>query len=411
MASPLADAAEPAAPVVAVLKPSDKRTLTDEAAHELLSSWTYDPDFLKGWRHEDGSTTFAGAAEEGRVDLMIWLTSQGHGNLINEGGQFGFRRPLYQAIQRAKDQVGSALLPSPPPPPPPPPAARRRHHHHSTHNITARAFSISWLVEHGQAAIWLIEHGASTSFIQPKDFAHACRYMTTEFVEYLIRIVPPEHPPLCLPRFCLDENNGISDTEDNGGGSPMYNALLGDKVTTLLHLILIGVPARPQDFPASGIVRWRRGSSPRSLLETRAELLASLDAECALRRTFIALSLGCGVHARGHAPLSADGPLRRSNRVVKSTHATPRTTENHLPKLRGSRIVRVRQMLGELSAPPPPTNQRITTNIHYSSRLPRREGEGRGGSHPGGASGRGGAAGAVPRCRLFTHSRGSRGLD
>ena len=207
--------------------------------------------------------------------------------------------------------------------------------------------------------------------------------MTTEFVEYLIRIVPPEHPPLRLPRFCLealfadDENNGISDTQDNGGGSPMYNALLGDKVTTLLHLILIGVPARPQDFPASGRVRWRApwphgaflggqgGHFPRSLLETRAELLALLDAECALHTTFIALILGCGVHARRHAPLSADGPLRRSNRAVKSTHATPRTTENHLPKLRGSRIVRVRQMLGESSAPPPPTNQRITTNIHY----------------------------------------------
>ena len=258
-----------------------------------------------------------------------------------------------------------------------------------THNNTTRTSGSSYIerIRHlshessntdGQAAIWLIEHGASTSFITPKDFAHACRYMTTEFVEYLIRIVPPEHPPLRLPRFCLealfanDENNGISDTRDNGGGSPMYNALLGDKVTTLLHLILIGVPARPQDFPASGIVRWRTppfptrgGHFPRSLLDTRAELLALLDAECALHRTFIALILGCGVHARRHAPLSADGRLRRSNRVVKSTHATPRTTENHLPKLRGSRIVRVRQMLGESSASPPPTNQRITTNIHY----------------------------------------------
>ena len=145
-------------------------------------------------------------------------------------------------------------------------------------------------------------------------------------------------------------------------------------------LILRGVPARPEDFPATA-------DDGIDILPRRRELLASLDADLDLNdRTFLGLFLAGGVHARNtttpacttttttattkrvrtqrpdggwsdpvtvpcepHLVVTAAPTIRRSGRVAA------RVGENHLPKLRGYRNSEVRMeiaaFLGVREAP------------------------------------------------------------
>ena len=152
-----------------------------------------------------------------------------------------------------------------------------------------------------------------------------------------------------------------------------------DSLAVVRMLILRGVPARPEDFPAT--------SYGQDLLPRRRELLASLDADLDLNdRTFLGLFLAGGVHARNtttlavttttttattkrvrtqrpdggwsdpvtvpcepHLVVTAAPTIRRSGRVAA------RVGENHLPKLRGHRNSEVRMeiaaFLGVREAP------------------------------------------------------------
>jgi len=192
--------------------------------------------------------------------------------------------------------------------------------------------------------------------------------MSPSFVEELAGKVVPEHLTM----------------RDTGGTptSPMRRAFLRrqDSLTVVRMLILRGVPARPEDFPADY-------GFGRDLLTRRRELLASLDADLDLNdRTFLGLFLAGGVHARNssapavttttttattkrvrtqrpdggwsdpvtvpcepHLVVTAAPTIRRSGRVAA------RVGENHLPKLRGYRNSEVRMeiaaFLGVREAP------------------------------------------------------------
>ena len=186
-------------------------------------------------------------------------------------------------------------------------------------------------------------------------------------MEELAGKVAPEHLTMC----------------NNFGAPPMRIAFIfnPDPLAVVRMLILRGVPARPEDFPAS---KYLSGD----LLPRRRELLASLDADLDLNdRTFLGLFLAGGVHARNttttpacttttttattkrvrtqrpdggwsdpvtvpcepHLVVTAAPTIRRSGRVAA------RVGENHLPKLRGYRNSEVRMeiaaFLGVREAP------------------------------------------------------------
>ena len=142
-----------------------------------------------------------------------------------------------------------------------------------------------------------------------------------------------------------------------------------DWLPVVRMLILRGVPARPEDFPATDY------ASVHDLLPRRRELLASLDADLDLNdRTFLGLFLAGGVHARNTNPTYAttttvtvttkrvrtqrsDGgwsdPVTvpcEPRLAVTAAPTIPRSAqvaaaqveENHLPKLRRFRNTEVR---------------------------------------------------------------------
>ena len=197
-------------------------------------------------------------------------------------------------------------------------------------------------------------------------FHMACRYMSPSFVEELAGKVAPEHL-----------------TMRSHGKSLMLAAFRHNPSSLAVARVLIlrGVPARPEDFPATSC--FHAGD----LLPRRRELLASLDADLDLNdRTFLGLFLAGGVHARNtttpacttttttattkrvrtqrpdggwsdpvtvpcepHLVVTAAPTIRRSGRVAA------RVGENHLPKLRGYRNSEVRMeiaaFLGVREAP------------------------------------------------------------
>ena len=213
----------------------------------------------------------------------------------------------------------------------------------------------------------MVDNGADINAIDNDNmstFHYACGHMSPSFVEELAGKVAPEHLTMC----------------STNGRLPMHAAFCHnrDSLGIVRVLILRGVPARPEDFPATGLGDLR----PR-----RRELLASLDADLDLNdRTFLGLFLAGGVHARNtttpacttttatattkrvrtqrpdggwsdpvtvpcepHLVVTAAPTIRRSGRVAA------RVGENHLPKLRGYRNSEVRMeiaaFLGVRKAP------------------------------------------------------------
>ena len=201
----------------------------------------------------------------------------------------------------------------------------------------------------------MVDNGADINSVTNHNYSvfyFACLRMSPSFVEELAGKVAPEHLTMC----------------NNFGAPPMQRAFMhnSDPLAVVRMLILRGVPARPEDFPAS--------SYGAPLLPRRRELLASLEADLHLNdRTFLGLFLAAGVHAPSTHPartctttttattkrvrtqrpdgswsdpvtvpceprlaVTAAPTIRRSERVAA------RVGENHLPKLRSFRNTEVR---------------------------------------------------------------------
>ena len=95
---------------------------------------------------------------------------------------------------------------------------------------------------------------------------------------------------------------------DGNDNTPMGRAFKYNghhRVPIVQLLVLRGAPARPKDFPS----RVADGThfTSMSVTDHRRTLLAWADAELATRRTYVALVLGCGVHASRDLP-----PAQRS---------------------------------------------------------------------------------------------------
>ena len=184
------------------------------------------------------------------------------------------------------------------------------------------------------------------------------------FVEELADKVAPEHLTMIIG---LEHGEG-SDLNR----SPMQSAhtYSPDPLAVVRMLILRGVPARPEDFPAT---TYAYGGD---LLPCRRELLASLEADLHLNdRTFLGLFLAAGVHAPSTHPACTTTTATTTTATTKRVRtqrpdgswsdpvtvpceprlvvtATPtvrrsggvaaRMGENHLPKLRGFRNTEVR---------------------------------------------------------------------
>ena len=215
---------------------------------------------------------------------------------------------------------------------------------------------VAMLLEKEETARWMVDNGADMNAATPDHnasaFTLACGGMSATFVEELASRVTPEQLTTC----------------DSHGSSPMRAAFIcnPEPLAVVRMLILRGVPARPEDFPA-------RPDFPANLLPRRRELLASLDSDLDLNdRTFLGLFLAGGVHARNsstptvttttttattkrvstqrpdggwsdpvtvpcepHLVVTAAPTIQRSKRVAARA-------ENHLSKLRGFRNTEVR---------------------------------------------------------------------
>ena len=220
--------------------------------------------------------------------------------------------------------------------------------------------SCSLIYSQEEAARWLVQNGANINAVAYGDvsaFRCACLSMSPSFVEELAGKVAPEH----LTMY------------DNTGWSPTKAAFIEqpDPLAIVRMLILRGVPARPEDFPASSDID--RGQPTVDLLPRR--LIASFEADLDLNdRTFLGLFLAGDVHAPDNTPactattttatakrvrtqrpdgswsdpvtvpcephlvVTAAPTIRRSGRV----EARVGLGQNHLPKLRGYRNSEVR---------------------------------------------------------------------
>ena len=211
-----------------------------------------------------------------------------------------------------------------------------------------------------EAARWMVDNGADINAVTGYSisaFHTACRKMSPSFVEELAGKVAPEHLTMC----------------NYFGEPPMRRAFVfnSDPLAVVRMLILRGVPARPEDFPASKHLSG-------DLLPRRRELLASLEADLHLNdRTFLGLFLAAGVHAPSTHPactttstpttattkrvftqrpdgswsdpvtvpceprlvVTAAPTAQRSGRLAARVAAR---AENHLPKVRGFRNTEVR---------------------------------------------------------------------
>ena len=195
------------------------------------------------------------------IEMVVWITAQGKGSMIQSRDADGWM-PLYECVYKRGEGTVAA-------------------------------------------AKWLIEHGADVS-AETNDnnniFCGACYSMPTEFIKYLRPLVPPEHL-----------------TKATEKGTPMMSAFQSQMLPTLQHLILIGMPVRPQDFSEA----YPKVTNFRPI---RARLLAWLDAEHCTRKNFTALILGCRVHNSRDLP-----PAQRSLLI----------------KLRGSNTTDVRVKLAD----------------------------------------------------------------
>ena len=296
------------------------------AWNAALPEWTraagLDPGSLRAGCPEGrfGLWHFAGA--RGRTNVCEYLKSKGLLDLIDQATNGGGMTPLHIALSGGNEG-------------------------------TAR---------------WMVDNGADTNAVTNYNysvFCIACWTVSPSFVEELAGKVAPEHLTMC----------------NNDGVSPIRTALFfnPDPLAVVRMLILRGVPARPEDFPAS--------EHPiGDLLPRRRELLASLEADLHLNdSTFLGLFLAGGVHApdttpacttttttattkrvrtqrpdgswsdpvtvpcEPHLVVTAAPTIRRSGRVAA------RVGENHLPKLRGYRNSEVRMeiaaFLGVREAP------------------------------------------------------------
>ena len=275
-----------------------------------------DPSSLRPLCCKGGYTLWHAACERGRTDVCEYLKSKGLLDLIEQhdksyGRLMAGWTPLHIALVYAQEET----------------------------------------------AKWMMDNGADINAINGENvsvFRVACAYMSTSFVEELAGKVAPEHLTMC----------------DVHGKSPMQQAFLTfpDPLPIVRMLILRGVPATPEDFPAL--------LHGESLLPRRRDLLASLEADLNLNdRTFLGLFLAAGVHAptsttacattttttiattkrvRTQRPDGSWGdPVTvpcEPRRVVTAAPTARRSgqgqvavrVENHLPKLRGFRNTQVR---------------------------------------------------------------------
>lgn len=166
-------------------------------------------------------------------------------------------------------------------------------------------------------ALWMIAHGADPCIITANQnatiLAIACQYSSPSFVAELASRVPG--------------HIALTDAQDL---SPMHYALMGNKVSIMKLLVLLGVPIRRQDFPSSipGFVAF-------DLLEPRNELRSWVEDEVRVHNMFITLVLGCGVHHR-------DAKEKQTKRRYSTTGTS---ASCQLAKLRSGALTEVRMML------------------------------------------------------------------
>ena len=295
-----------------------------------------DPGSLRAACPEGHDGLWHAAGEQGRTDVCEYLKSKGLLDLIDGHKSNGYLldgyTPLHHALFHKKEE-------------------------------TAR-----WMVDNGA------DINAINTYFNISAFRYACGSMSPSFVEELAGKVAPEHLTMC----------------SNIGESPMQTAFTRtpDSLAVVRMLILRGIPARPDDFPAvDSPDDFPATAYGRDLLPRRRELLASLEADLDLNdRTFLGLFLAGGVHApytpapavttttttattkrvytqrpdggwrdpvtvpcEPHPVVTAVPTIGRSGRVAA------RVRENHLPKLRGYRNSEVRMeiaaFLGVREAP------------------------------------------------------------
>lgn len=246
----------------------EPQTPPDEVAHPWLRENGLDPTQPRALNRY-GEMAFHSACQQGRTDICAWLKEKGSSDLINVPDTRG-KSPLFWSV----------------------------------------------FYNRCDTALWMIAHGADPCIITADQnatiFAAACQYCAPAFVAELASRVP-----------------GHIALTDRADLSPMNYALLGNKVPTMKLLLLLGVPIRRQDFPASipGFVTF-------DLLEPRNELRAWVEEEVSIHNVFITLILGCGVHHRD-----------ANQNLTKRRHSVTRAGTCQLAKLRGGALTEVRMVL------------------------------------------------------------------
>jgi len=249
----------------------EPQTPPDEVAHPWLRENGLDPTQPRALNRY-GEMAFHSACQQGRTDMCAWLKQKGSSDLMNVPDTGGFS-PLFWSV--FYNRIDTAL--------------------------------------------WMIAHGADPCIITANQnatiLAIACQYSSPSFVAELASRVPG--------------HIALTDAQDL---SPMHYALLGNKVSTMKLLVLLGVPIRRQDFPSSipGFVAF-------DLLEPRNELRSWVEDEVRVHNVFVTLVLGCGVHHRDD---------KQKQKQTKRRYSTTGTNPScQLAKLRSGALTEVRMLL------------------------------------------------------------------